>query len=74
VQTLFITTKSHFIPELHFSVTRILVVTKRVSTTVLGFIHSRKLGKSLEKLFSKISMHEKQGEDFVELIFSTTHF
>jgi hypothetical protein len=41
-----------------------LVAIKWVCKALVDFVRFRKLGKSLEKLFSTISMHKKQGEEF----------
>jgi hypothetical protein len=47
IQINFIATKAYFTQK----VTRAVVAMKRVCTAPLSFIHSKKLGKSLEKLF-----------------------
>jgi hypothetical protein len=44
---IYFATKAYFTQK----VTRALVAMKRVGTAPLGFIHSKKLGESLEKLF-----------------------
>jgi hypothetical protein len=68
VQTHFIATKARVTKKWSSWIKCALVAIKRVCTAPVGFIRSRKLSKSLEKLFQTISRHKMQGKGFSWII------